>query len=345
MNETVTATEMRARTLQAVLQRQRTLASGLARRAADIREAAGQHGAWSRVHDLVDFVAGQVLPYTSAEEETVYAAARSRHQLPGPVTGMVNEHERLASMSSRLADATRLVAATEQAEALATAFASHLAEERSLLPEFLAKTDINPAEFVARMDRLSRKSWVTAALDVRGLEPALRQRVVFERFEGLPPGGSFALVGDALLESVHYQLEAKHGDEVAWEVLEAGPPVWRARVGWHPIGRLAAATPHRGMPQLALFETGPLRTELAASDDGVRRLSPAAQEQRLAELIDEAFAVYKHAVERIERSTRRWRRRRCCCPGAATRPALLSMGRGWLCGAAGRRRWWGRPRA
>ena len=233
MNETTTVTEVRVRALRAVLLRQRVLASGLARRARDIREAAtGQRGAWFCVHDLVDFVAGQVLPYASAEEATIYAAARSRHQLRDPVTGMVNEHEHLASMSSRLAGATRLVAATEQAEVLATAFASHLAEETSLLPELLAQADIDPAEFVARMDNLARRSWLTAALDVRGLEPALRQRVVFERFEGLRLGGSFALVGDAPLKPVRYQLEAKHGDQVAWEVVEAGPPVWRARVGW-----------------------------------------------------------------------------------------------------------------
>jgi hypothetical protein len=179
----MTAAELRVRALQAVLRRQQALASGLARRARDIREAAArQRGAWPCVHDLVDFVAGQVLPYASAEEDTIYAAyaaARSRHQLRGPVSGMVNEHEHLASMSSRLAGATRLVAATEQAEALATAFASHLAEETSLLPELLAQTDLDPAEFVARMNNLDRRSWLTAALDVRGLEPALRQRVVF----------------------------------------------------------------------------------------------------------------------------------------------------------------------
>ena len=69
MNETMTLNELRVRTLQAVLLRQRALASGLARRAKDIREAtAGQRGAWPCVQDLVDFLAGQVLPYASAEE-------------------------------------------------------------------------------------------------------------------------------------------------------------------------------------------------------------------------------------------------------------------------------------
>lgn len=261
----MTAAELRVRALQAVLRRQQALASGLARRARDIREAAArQRGAWPCVHDLVDFVAGQVLPYASAEEDTIYAAARSRHQLRGPVSGMVNEHEHLASMSSRLAGATRLVAATEQAEALATAFASHLAEETSLLPELLAQTDLDPAEFVARMNNLDRRSWLTAALDVRGLEPALRQRVVFERFEGLRPGGRFALVGDAPLESVRYQLEARHGDEVAWEVVEAGPPVWRARVGWHPIGRLAVpsrSAASRSAGQILALDRSPVALE------------------------------------------------------------------------------------
>ena len=247
MNETMTLNELRVRTLQAVLLRQRALASGLARRAKDIREAtAGQRGAWPCVQDLVDFLAGQVLPYASAEEDTIYAAARSCHQLRDPVIGMVNEHEHLASMSSRLANATRLVAATEQAEALTAAFASHLAEETSLLPDLLAQTDIDPAEFVVRMDNLARRSWLTAALDVRGLESGLRQRVVFERFEGLRPGSSFALVGDTPLAPVRYRLEAKHGDVVTWEVVEAGPPVWRARVGRRPVGGLVAPSESAG---------------------------------------------------------------------------------------------------
>lgn len=258
--ETMTAAELRVRALQAVLRRQQALASGLARRARDIREAAGaERGAWPCVRDLVDFVARQVLPYASAEEDTIYAAARSRHQLGGPVTGMVNEHEHLASMSSRLAGATRLAVAAEQAEALATAFNSHLAEEMSLLPELLARTEIDPAEFVARMNNLARRSWLTAALDVRGLGPALRQRAVFERFEGLRPGGSFALVDDAPLEPVRYQLEARHGDQVAWDVVGSGPPVWRARVGWRPLGRLAA--PSRDARRVLALDGSPATLE------------------------------------------------------------------------------------
>jgi uncharacterized protein (DUF2249 family) len=252
VNETMTVTELRVRTLQAVLLRQRALASGLARRAKDIREAAtGQRGAWPRVVDLVDFVAGQVLPYASAEEETIYAAARSCRQLRDPVIGMVNEHEHLASMSSRLASATWLVAATEQAEALAAAFASHLAEETALLPDLLAETDIDPAQFVVRMDNLARKSWLTAALDVRGLEPGLCQRMVLERFEGLRPSSSFALVGDTPLAPVRHRLKARHGDAATWEPTEAGPPIWRARVGRRPANGSVAPSQSRG-PALAL---------------------------------------------------------------------------------------------
>lgn len=232
MGQATRVSELQVRTLQAVWQRQRALASGLSRRAADIREAAsGRRRVWPYVEELVDFVAGQVLPYASAEEETIYAAARAQRQLQAPVTGMVSEHEHLASLFSRLADATRLVAATEQAGSLASAFSSHLAEETSLLPKLLEGTDIDPAPFVARMDSLARRSWASAALDLRGLEPGPRQRAVFERFEGLPPGGSFGLLGDTPLEPVRYRLEARHGGEVTWELLEAGPPLWRARVG------------------------------------------------------------------------------------------------------------------
>ncbi len=50
-------------------------------------------------------------------------------------------------------------------------------------------------------------------------------------------GSRFTLVNDHDPEPLRYQLESRHTGEVIWEVLQAGPPVWRARIGRAPCGR------------------------------------------------------------------------------------------------------------
>jgi uncharacterized protein (DUF2249 family) len=70
-----------------------------------------------------------------------------------------------------------------------------------------------------------------AVLDVRALAPAQRHEKIFATYGALGPGTAFVLVNDHDPKPLRYQFEAEHEGRFTWEVLEAGPTVWRVRIG------------------------------------------------------------------------------------------------------------------
>ncbi|MDA8397458.1 MAG: DUF2249 domain-containing protein [Actinomycetota bacterium] len=70
-----------------------------------------------------------------------------------------------------------------------------------------------------------------STLDVRRLAPAQRHETIFATYAGLEPGTGFILVNDHDPKPLRYQFEAEHSGEFTWDVIEAGPAVWRIRVG------------------------------------------------------------------------------------------------------------------
>lgn len=67
-------------------------------------------------------------------------------------------------------------------------------------------------------------------LDVRTIPPAQRHPMIFERFNGLPVGGSFILVNDHDPKPLYYQLNFEHSGQLGWDYLEQGPEIWRVRI-------------------------------------------------------------------------------------------------------------------
>ena len=47
----------------------------------------------------------------------------------------------------------------------------------------------------------------------------------------LAPQESFELVNDHDPKPLYYQLEADYSGQFSWDYLEAGPEVWRVRIG------------------------------------------------------------------------------------------------------------------
>jgi len=70
-----------------------------------------------------------------------------------------------------------------------------------------------------------------AMLDVRALAPAQRHEKIFATYGALGAGMAFVLVNDHDPKPLRYQFEAEHAGRFTWEVLEAGPTVWRVRIG------------------------------------------------------------------------------------------------------------------
>jgi len=92
-----------------------------------------------------------------------------------------------------------------------------------------------------------------AVLDVRPLAPAQRHEKIFATYGALGPGAAFVLVNDHDPKPLRYQFEAEHQGDFTWDVLEAGPTVWRVRIG-RPAGSSAdeetTAMPAGAEPEL-----------------------------------------------------------------------------------------------
>jgi uncharacterized protein (DUF2249 family) len=73
------------------------------------------------------------------------------------------------------------------------------------------------------------------ALDVRTELPRSRHDLIFRTFGELAVGRAFVLVNDHDPKPLYYQLAAEHAGQFTWEYVQAGPEVWRVR-----IGRIAA---------------------------------------------------------------------------------------------------------
>ena len=68
-------------------------------------------------------------------------------------------------------------------------------------------------------------------LDVRSLPPAQRHESIFTAYQALAPGSGFLLINDHDPKPLRYQFEAEHAGEFTWDYLEAGPKLWRVRIG------------------------------------------------------------------------------------------------------------------
>lgn len=77
-------------------------------------------------------------------------------------------------------------------------------------------------------------------LDVRPFAPAHRHHLIFEAYEGLVPGKGFVLLNDHDPKPLRYQFEAEHPGQFTWDYLEAGPAVWRVRIGRAPEAAASA---------------------------------------------------------------------------------------------------------
>jgi uncharacterized protein (DUF2249 family)/iron-sulfur cluster repair protein YtfE (RIC family) len=69
------------------------------------------------------------------------------------------------------------------------------------------------------------------ALDVRQVSHGQRHGLIFTAYEALSPGGGFVLVNDHDPRPLRYQFEAQHAGEYTWDYLDAGPEIWRVRIG------------------------------------------------------------------------------------------------------------------
>lgn len=208
------------------------------------------------LNGLTDFLSGELLPHARGEEQMLYPALDPIIREHGaPTATMRVDHEYIADYVRQIAETVRSLRSagerdraaltrqlTRQMLQLQGLFAVHLAkEERVYLP--LVEQAISAGDqqtLLAALHAEAEGSGTSGgagddtsgeAVEVRHLPPAQRHQVIFERFNGLPVGGSFVLVNDHDPRPLYYQLSAEYAGQLLWQYLEQGPEIWRVRMG------------------------------------------------------------------------------------------------------------------
>jgi uncharacterized protein (DUF2249 family) len=278
MTTTGTGTNTNTNTgaLEAMLAHHAALADGVARRGGALRVAIGRqdhHGAVAA--ELVAYLAKEVLPHAVAEEHTLYQAAGAKGDLAETVSGMVDEHRKLASLAERLATAGDASTAEAEAEAIEALFASHVDKENELiLPLLAADEGVDLAGLLVQMHRLTE-----AAQDETSVA------------EDLATSDPEATLLRLVLGAANRLAEVGQGDDAcrlaaeAWAAVRVARPELAVRVtaALHRLVRWLTAEP-------VTLSAGPGSTGASVADGGeamldVRALAPAQRHEKI-------FATY-----------------------------------------------------
>ncbi|MDA8146137.1 MAG: DUF2249 domain-containing protein [Thermaerobacter sp.] len=193
--------------------------------------AAGQPGSAAA---LTAFLQQELLPHAAGEEHALYPAVEPLIKSHGRATATMEvDHEFIRDWVRRIAAAPDAAQAAALGRELAAVLRLHTAkEERVYLPLIEAHLS-EPAQeaLLADIHAPAPAAAAPEELDLRQVPPAQRHPQIFAAFDALPAGGSFVLVNDHDPRPLHYQFAAEREGGFTWEYLEAGPAVWRVRIG------------------------------------------------------------------------------------------------------------------
>lgn len=244
-----------AAAVEAVEAHHAQLAGELAGRVAMLVAAAdGDPAAADEVRSaLVSFCDRELLPHATAEEGTLYSAARELPEARLLIDGMLAEHRRLVALVDALREAGPAVRAAADGRALQVLFEEHLDKENDLvLPVLAGNPDISLSGLLGGMRELLGGGEEAAAdgesaaggcggtcgcggsddadvpeLDVREVPHALRHATVFGALAAVPAGRAMLLVAPHDPLPLLRQIEDRHPGAFAVEYRQRGPEAWR----------------------------------------------------------------------------------------------------------------------
>jgi uncharacterized protein (DUF2249 family) len=262
---TATAPAGTAETIAAITGHHAQLSRDLAAAVVRVRDAVERLTPAGGARDeLLRFVTTEVLPHAAAEEATLYAAGSQRPATELLVAAMVAEHRVLVGLVEELAEARTPAEIVGAASAVRAVFETHLAKENDLLLPALVADGVDIAAMLDGMHEIlgghdeagepvseggcgcggcgcGGDSGAAGAadvqpgdLDVRPLPPAQRHEQIFTTIGRLEPGQWFVLANDHDPKPLRYQLEAEAPGQISWDYLQAGPALWRVRIGRVP---------------------------------------------------------------------------------------------------------------
>ncbi|GAA4142781.1 DUF2249 domain-containing protein [Actinomadura keratinilytica] len=258
---TAQATESQRATVQAIREHHGRLGRTMADHALTVRRGADQLAELSGPRTrMVEFSRAEVLPHAAVENETLYRAAWDVPAARLLVQAMIREHELLRELVDDLERARTAGETAGAAVALNAMFQAHLEKENEMLLPALVEAGVDLAGALGGRHEVLGESaeageggctcggctcgghdapgtpgataeLIDGELDVRALAPAQRHEQIFAAFRALPPGGAFVLVNDHDPKPLSYQFAAEYPGLYTWDYLEAGPQVWRVRIG------------------------------------------------------------------------------------------------------------------
>ncbi|MEO3827407.1 DUF2249 domain-containing protein [Actinomadura sp. B10D3] len=244
-------------TVRAILDHHGRLGRTIADHALTVSRAVDQLAApYERRDTLVAFCRDEALPHALAEEGTLYRAAEKLPEARLLLRSMLREHAVLRERVAELEAARTPGEAVSGAAAVNALFQSHLEKENDLLLPALVDAGVDLGALLAGMHEIlggqepagghhctcgghddpgtpGAAAEVTedGVLDVRALVPAQRHQRIFAAFGALAPGTAFVLVNDHDPKPLYHQFAAEHPGGYTWDYEEAGPEVWRVRIG------------------------------------------------------------------------------------------------------------------
>ena len=215
--------------------------------------------------DLATWCGLELLPHAAAEEQTLYAAARSRPESRLLVAAMSAEHEVLTGLVRDLAAAQpAAAAAVAAAGALQAVFDSHLAKENDLLVPLLESApDVSLSDLLEQMhhhlsgaagatepDHPARDVAAAAeghscdcghddaagypVLDARAVPHAIRHATIFGALDAVGAGSGLVLLAPHDPLPLLDQVAQRHPGRFEVSYLQRGPQTWRLQFARQP---------------------------------------------------------------------------------------------------------------
>jgi uncharacterized protein (DUF2249 family) len=189
------------------------------------------------------------MPHASAEEATVYAAAKRRSEGQLLVEGMLREHAVILDLVREIGSATTPLATATAARALRVIFDNHLEKENTLvLPLLVSASDVSLTELLGGLHQLvggamPREDGAGTqrhacgcgeadgeeypVLDARAVPHAIRHATVFGALDAIRPGSGMILLAPHDPKPLLAQIERRSPGVFTVDYLVRGPENWQ----------------------------------------------------------------------------------------------------------------------
>lgn len=248
----IASTEADAAAAAAVEQHHAELAGALAVQVQSVLDAVGAGEDLSvrtAAEQLASWCERELVPHATAEEETLYAAARVRPEGRLLIDGMLTEHSVIVDLVHEIADASTPLRAATAARALQVVFDNHLEKENTLvLPLLVAASDVSVAGLLEGLHELVGGSSAHEVagthdghacacgetdgdqypeLDARVIPHAIRHATIFGALDAVRPGSGMVLLAPHDPKPLLAQVERRNPGVFTVEYLQRGPEDWR----------------------------------------------------------------------------------------------------------------------